>query len=159
MRSIRLLLIPLLRCATGCGAAPAVAGAPAASGAVAPYPGAAGPFALGGDSITVLPRGTTAFPAIRDLLDRARSSVELEMYELQRGDLVGALVAARARGVRVTVVTDPSVAVSVVSEGRLRGGGVGGLDYPVRRQMIGHAQLLVGHCGAVGFLGGRNWVY
>src|SRR5579864_3532010 len=95
-------IVPLL---AGCGAdaSPAVA----ADRSAPPYPSQPGPVvSLGRDSLRVLPRGSTAFPVILQLISRARMSVEVEMYEFGRADLATALVQARARGVAVTVIDD-----------------------------------------------------
>ena len=157
MRSLRAFLLPFLLCAAGCGASGATSPHPPAAAGIVRYPGAAGPFTVGPDTVRVLPRGATAFPEIRRLLAAATRSVELEMYELQRRDLVDSLIAARTRGVRVTVITDPGVTVSAVSAATLRGAGVDVLFYPVRKQMIDHVKLLVVDDGAVAVVGGINW--
>ncbi|HET9052302.1 MAG TPA: phosphatidylserine/phosphatidylglycerophosphate/cardiolipin synthase family protein [Candidatus Dormibacteraeota bacterium] len=161
-RPLHLRLIAAGLCAAAC--LPACGRPPTAQPVVAmgvdrpaAYPGAAGPFAVGADSVTVLPRGVTAFPAITALIAGATRSVDVEMYELQRTDLVDALVAARRRGVAVTVVTDPSVDVSVVAAGVLRAAAVDVLFYPVRKQMIDHVKLLVVDGGAAAVVGGINW--
>lgn len=156
MRSIKALLLPLLLCLASCGA-PAAARTVPALGASTPYPVAEGPYSVGPDAVTVLPRGATAFPEIRRLMASARRSVEVEMYELQRRDLVNGLISAQARGVRVTVITDPTVNASAVSASTLRASGVDVLDYPVRKQMIDHVKLLVVDDGLVSVVGGINW--
>jgi phosphatidylserine/phosphatidylglycerophosphate/cardiolipin synthase-like enzyme len=163
MRSIRalplLLLLPLLLTLAGCGGAVAstTPARPPGASAVPAYPGAAGPFGVGQDTVTVLPRGVTAFPEIRRLIGHATGSVEVEMYELQQRDILVDLVAAQHRGLRVTVITDPSVAVSAVSAQLLRADGVDTILYPIRKQMIDHVKLLVVDDGAVAVVGGINW--
>lgn len=127
---------------------------PSASG----YPSAAArPVTVGADTVQVLPRGRVAFPVIRALLAAARRSVDLEMYELARPDLVAALIDARRRGLRVTVIDDPSVEVTAATALELRAAGVDVVDYPVRAQMIDHVKLLVLDEGAVAVVGGINW--
>jgi phosphatidylserine/phosphatidylglycerophosphate/cardiolipin synthase-like enzyme len=111
---------------------------------------------VGADRVRVLPRGDTAFPVITELLSGARRSVELEMYELARTDLVGGLAAAQARGVSVTAVVDASVIGTAASAARLRTAGVDVVEYPVRPKMIDHVKLLVVD-SEVAVVGGINW--
>jgi cardiolipin synthase len=122
-----------------------------------PYPATAGPaVGIGGDTVRILPRGSTAFPVILSLIAGARTSVEVEMYEFGRDDIATALVDAHRRGVPVAVIVDPSVEVTRATEDTLRGAGVDVIDYPVRKQMIDHVKLLVvDHRVAV--VGGINW--
>jgi phosphatidylserine/phosphatidylglycerophosphate/cardiolipin synthase-like enzyme len=111
---------------------------------------------VGADTVRILPRGSTAFPVIVQLIAQARSAVEAEMYEFGRDDIGGALLDARRRGVTVTVILDRSVAMTRATASRLRAGGIDVLDYPVRKQMIDHTKLLVvDHRVAV--VGGINW--
>ncbi|GAC1339277.1 MAG: hypothetical protein NVSMB29_06330 [Candidatus Dormibacteria bacterium] len=114
------------------------------------------PLAAGADSVRVLAGGPPAFERIHALLGAASRSIELEMYELGRRDLVDALVAASGRGVSVTVIVDPGVEVSSASAARLRAAGVDVLDYPVRRTMIDHVKLLLVDA-RVAVVGGINW--
>jgi len=111
---------------------------------------------VGADTVRVLAGGAPAFAQITSLLASARRGIDLEMYELGRRDLVADLVAARARGVSVTVIVDPSVDASVASAARLRAAGVDVLDYPVRRMMIDHVKLLLID-SQVAVVGGINW--
>ena len=121
------------------------------------YPAtAAGPFGVGADAITVLRSGRSAFPRIEALLAGARRRVLLEMYELQQARLVERLVAARERGVAVTVIDDPTGLGSAAAAERLRAAGVDVVDYPVRRLMIDHVKLLVVDGGRA-VVGGINW--
>jgi phosphatidylserine/phosphatidylglycerophosphate/cardiolipin synthase-like enzyme len=151
----RLLLLTLASVLTACGTPSAVANRPARP--PLPYPDAAGPpLRVGSDTISILPRGSTAFPVILSLIAGARSSVHAEMYEFGRDDIARALVDAHGRGVAVTVIVDPSVAATRVTAQRLRAAGLDVLDYPVRKQMIDHAKLLVVD-GSVAVVGGINW--
>jgi phosphatidylserine/phosphatidylglycerophosphate/cardiolipin synthase-like enzyme len=81
----------------------------------------------------------------------------VEMYELGRQDLTSALGAARARGVAVRVITDPTVAASRRSAMVLDTLGVPERVYPVDdvRHQIDHVKLLIVDGGAV--VGGMNW--
>ena len=141
---------------TACGTAPPQPPSADALGAH-PYPTSAGPYPVGDDVVSVLYRGEVAFPAIMALIRGARASVAVEMYEVQRTDLVEAMMAARARGVGVTVITDPTVDASLLSAARLRSAGVEVVLYPVRRMMIDHVKLLVIDAGEVAVTGGINW--
>ena len=153
MRSLLPRLLIAL-CLAGCGvpaARTSAAGRPPDPPAVA-----SPPLTVGADSVRVLIRGEAAFPVIVQLLDAARSSVHLEMYELGRRELVDALLRAHRRGVAVTVVDDPSVDVTVASAGVLRAAGVDVVDYPVRPGMIDHVKLLVVD-DSLAVVGGINW--
>jgi phosphatidylserine/phosphatidylglycerophosphate/cardiolipin synthase-like enzyme len=79
------------------------------------------------------------------------------MYELGRPDIVALLVAARAHGVVVRVVVDPTVDVSNASASRLKASGVAVRTYPVddKRHQIDHVKLLIADGEAV--IGGMNW--
>jgi cardiolipin synthase len=152
--SARSLLLVLLGALSACSSA--AAGAERSSSPPPPYPSAPGaPVAVGADSVTVLPRGAVAFPVIARLLRQATRRVELEMYELQRADLLTALRAAHDRGVPVTVITDPTGAGSASASVHLRAAGLDVVDYPVRKLMIDHVKLLVVDDEAV--VGGINW--
>ena len=59
---------------------------------------------VGADELTLLRSGPGTFAQLRDLIDGAHFSVEVEVYELGRPELTEALVAAHARGVTVTVI-------------------------------------------------------
>lgn len=121
------------------------------------YPtSASGPFAVGADLVTVLPRGEVAFPVVRALLRASHRGVVVEMYELQRGDLIGALLEVQARGIPVTVITDPGAAGSEAAALLLRSAGIDVAEYPVRKLTIDHVKLLVVD-GDVAVVGGINW--
>lgn len=161
MRSIAaaLLLVLVAPAALGaCASPPAAALRTHAPPATAhPYPtAAAGPVAVGADEVTVLVRGTTAFPEILSLIAAARTSVLVEIYELQAGEFLAALVGAHARGVAVTVITDPTASGSEAAALRLRAAGVDVVEYPVRRMTIDHVKLLVVDA-EVAVVGGINW--
>jgi cardiolipin synthase len=111
---------------------------------------------VGADTVQVLPRGSTAFPVILSLIRGATRSVEAEMYEFGRDDVAQALLNARDRGLAVTLIVDPSVAVTRLTAARLRAAGLDVVDYPVRKQMIDHVKLLVVD-GRVAVVGGINW--
>jgi cardiolipin synthase A/B len=97
------------------------------------------------------------FTAVGETLAAARSQVLVEMYEFGRADLVQALVAARARGVEVRVILDPTVPPTLVAGRRLAAVGVPVRFYPVddHAQQIDHVKLLVGDGQAL--VGGMNW--
>lgn len=150
---VRIAVLALAGLLSGCGAA-AASGRPAAP---LPYPATAGPpVSVGADTVRVLPRGTTAFPVILSLIRGARHAVDAEMYEFGRDDIAAALLDARRRGVTVTLIVDPSVAVTRLTAARLRAAGLDVVDYPVRKRMIDHTKLLVVD-GSVAVVGGVNW--
>ncbi|MGH7687849.1 MAG: phospholipase D-like domain-containing protein [Candidatus Dormibacteria bacterium] len=124
--------------------------------APAPLLGSAPPSAVGPDSVTLLRSGAATFAQLQLLLDAARRSVHLEMYEFTLPSLVGAVIAAHARGVAVVVIDDPSETSSAATAQQLRAAGVDIVDYPVRRLMIDHVKLLVVD-SEVAVVGGINW--
>jgi cardiolipin synthase len=97
------------------------------------------------------------FVLVRSLIASAHSRVLVEMYELGRSDVVKALGAARARGVDVRVITDPTVAQSRRSSLKLDRLGVPERVYPVDdgRHQIDHVKLLIADGEAA--VGGMNW--
>src|ERR1700751_1303784 len=127
-RSLPVLL--LLGLALLCGCAPAVSRA----APVAPAPSGPGPaVGIGGDTLSVLPRGVVAFPVIRRLIETARRRVDVEIYEFGRADIAADLVDAHRRGGAVTVVTDPTVPASEATAENLPAARVAVAGYPVRR--------------------------
>lgn len=111
---------------------------------------------VGADEITLLRSGAPTFAALRSLIDGARTSVGIEVYEFGRRDLIQAVEAAHQRGVAVTVIDDPSEISSAATAIQLRSQGVDVVDYPVRKLMIDHVKLLVVDA-AVAVVGGINW--
>jgi phosphatidylserine/phosphatidylglycerophosphate/cardiolipin synthase-like enzyme len=79
------------------------------------------------------------------------------MYELDRPDLEALMSAARARGLDVRLIVDPSVPESVRALRRLSPLGVAARFYPLddRRHQIDHVKLLVTESEAL--FGGMNW--
>ena len=137
---------------TACAPVAPAAGAPPA----APLLGPAPLQQVGTDAVTLLRSGTATFAQLRLLIDQARVSVHVEVYEFNHPLLVDAVVRAHARGVDVTVIDDPSEVSSAATAQRLRGGGVTVIDYPVRKLMIDHVKLLVADA-SVAVVGGINW--
>ena len=97
------------------------------------------------------------FTLIGQLIGAAHERVLVEMYELGRDDILDGLSGARARGVRVRVITDPTVEASRRSSAELRGRGVAVRSYPVddARHQIDHVKLLIADGEAA--VGGMNW--
>ena len=151
-----------LRWALLCAVALATGGcAPTAAAAVtgpppAPLLGPAAPVRTGPDDVTLLRSGPATFTQLRMLIDDARVSLHIEMYEFNNAALVKAVLAAHSRGVVVTVIDDPSELSSNATAQRLRAAGVDVADYPVRRLMIDHVKLLVADA-SVAVVGGINW--
>jgi len=113
-------------------------------------------FQVGLDHVSLLRSGPATFGELRALIDGARTSVHVEVYEFGQAPLVDALITAHRRGVAVTVIDDPSELHSVVTSVRLREAGVDVIDYPVRKLMIDHVKLLVVDAD-VAVVGGINW--
>src|SRR5438445_8917551 len=97
------------------------------------------------------------FGLVRGLIASARNRVMVEMYELGRPEITGALGAAISRGVNVRVITDPTVKASRHSAAVLDRLGVAERVYPVddARHQIDHVKLLIADGEAV--VGGMNW--
>ena len=93
------------------------------------------------------------FTLVGHLIGTAHRRVLVEMYELDRPDIIQALGEARARGVDVRVIVDPTVKVSRRSALRLSAVRF----YPVddKRHQIDHVKLLV--ADTEGAVGGMNW--
>jgi phosphatidylserine/phosphatidylglycerophosphate/cardiolipin synthase-like enzyme len=138
-------LLFLLFSLVGCSS-PVSVGPPPASGAASPP---------GGD--VRLWQDAAIFTLIGSLIGAARRRVWVEVYELGRKDVIASLDAARARGVVVRVITDPTVSASRKSFVRLRSLGVAEAYYPVddRRHQIDHVKLLL--ADEVAAVGGMNW--
>jgi len=147
-------LLALTALLSGC--AQAAAATAAAPPPPAPLLGPAPPVWAGSDQVTLLRSGPATFTRIRALIDSARISVHVEVYEIGKRDLVDALVAAHARGVVVTVIDDPSEVHSAATAQLLRTNAVDVVDYPIRKLMIDHVKLLVVD-GAAAIVGGINW--
>ena len=107
----------------GCAAGPAT-GAAAVLAPPAPLLGPAAVMRVGADEVPLLRRGAATFQRLRLLIDGARASVQVEVYELGQPVLIDALLAAHARGVAVTVIDDPSELSSAATAVRLRAAGV-----------------------------------
>ena len=97
------------------------------------------------------------FKLVGGLIVSARTRVLVEMYELGRPDILRALGEAVGRGVRVRVITDPTVVASRHSATVLDSLGVPERVYPVddARRQIDHVKLLI--ADDVAAVGGMNW--
>jgi cardiolipin synthase A/B len=140
---------------SGCTAAPSGI-ADSAPATQLPLLAPAQATAVGRDTVTVLRSGEPTFAELNRLVGDARQSLEVEVYEFGRSDLAAALVAARSRGVTVTVIDDPSETASAATALSLRASVVDVADYPIRARMIDHVKLLVVD-GRVAVVGGINW--
>jgi phosphatidylserine/phosphatidylglycerophosphate/cardiolipin synthase-like enzyme len=122
----------------------------------APLLGPAPAVLVGADRVTLLRSGPATFDRLESLINAARVSVHVEIYEFGQRRLASALIAAKTRGVAVTVIDDPSELASAATAARLRTAGIDVVDYPVRKMMIDHVKLLVVDA-AVAVVGGINW--
>jgi cardiolipin synthase A/B len=111
---------------------------------------------LGPDDVEVFTDGGMATAALVDAVTSARASIDAEIYEFDRPDLVDAMVAAIGRGVRVRLVADPTVAVTVKTAHRLEGAGATMVFFPDDPRQIDHVKLLLVD-GRRAFFGGYNW--
>ena len=124
--------------------------------APAPLLGPAPPVTVGADEVSLLRSGTPTFARLESLIDGARLSIHVEIYEFGQRGLAEGLIAAHRRGVAVTVIDDPSELSSVATAAQLRTTGIDVVDYPVRKEMIDHVKLLVVDA-SVAVVGGINW--
>ena len=136
------LLLSLVGCSSPATAAPAI---PVRAAGVA----ATGDVRLWEDA--------SIFQLVSRLIGSAQKRVLVEMYELGRADIVRSLGDARARGVSVRVITDPTVTASRKSAAQLEALGVAERVYPVddSRHQIDHVKMLVADGEAA--VGGMNW--
>lgn len=111
---------------------------------------------IGSNRVELLTDGGIALARLRAELSRATTTIEAEIYEFNRADLAGAMVAARARGVKVTVIEDPTVSVNEATAFRLRQAGAEVRIFPDQRRQIDHVKLLIVD-GATAIFGGMNW--
>ncbi|HKW73650.1 MAG TPA: phosphatidylserine/phosphatidylglycerophosphate/cardiolipin synthase family protein [Candidatus Dormibacteraeota bacterium] len=97
------------------------------------------------------------FQLVGRMIGNAHRRVMVEMYELGRAEIVRGLASAKARGVDVRVITDPTVKASRGSAAKLAAAGVMQKAYPVddARHQIDHVKLLIAD-GEAG-VGGMNW--
>jgi len=118
---------------------------------------AAPPSAPAGAGEVRLWQDAAIFNLVGRLIGAAQHRVLVEMYELERADLLAAIAGARDRGLDVRVITDPTVDVSRASAARLTALGVHERFYPVddSRHQIDHVKLLIADGEAA--VGGMNW--
>jgi cardiolipin synthase len=136
--------------AGGCGVPPPALHQPPSSVAVSAS------VRLGRDSLVIFTNGAAATAALVAAVNSARQSVDAEIYEFGRAELVDAFIAAVGRGVRVRVIGDPTVAVTVATGRRLAAAGALVTYFPVAAAQIDHVKLLVVD-GSVACFGGVNW--
>ena len=100
---------------------------------------------------------SSIFQLVGGLIGSARVRVLVEMYELGRQDVLVRLGEAVGRGVRVRVITDPTVGESRRSAAVLDSLGVPQRAYPIDdgRHQIDHVKLLIVDEEAA--VGGMNW--
>lgn len=137
---------------TSCGgAARATSGAPSRP----PVPRSA-EARLGPDQATLYTDGAGATAALLGAVNAAQRTIDAEIYEFDRRDLVEAMLAATRRGVSVRMVGDPTVGGTVTTGHRLAAAGALVSFFPVGPRQIDHVKLLVID-GRVAFFGGVNW--
>jgi phosphatidylserine/phosphatidylglycerophosphate/cardiolipin synthase-like enzyme len=137
----------------------AACGAPAAVSAGLPSPAGpppVAPVALGVDRAELITDGATAAARLRRAMAGAAATIEAEIYEFDRADYAEAILGSLARGVRVTIIEDPSVAVNTTTAERLRAAGAEVRIFPDRRRQIDHVKLLIVD-RRVAIFGGMNW--
>ena len=111
---------------------------------------------LGRDDLEVFTDGSAATAALLAAVSTARRSIDAEIYEFDRAELVAAVGAALQRGVAVRMIGDPTVAVTVTTGHRLAAAGAMVTYFPVVAAQIDHVKLIVVD-GTVAYFGGVNW--
>ncbi|GAC1335299.1 MAG: hypothetical protein NVSMB17_18020 [Candidatus Dormibacteria bacterium] len=111
---------------------------------------------LGRDGVRVYTEGSAATTALVAAVAGSRRSVDAEIYEFDRRELVEGLLDARRRGVPVRMVGDPTVPVTVRTGRRLAAAGAAVGFFPVGPRQIDHVKLLIVD-DRVAFFGGVNW--
>ena len=118
----RLVCLSLLLCLTACNLptdqSPVAEAAQVSAGSGRPEP-----VQLWSDA--------SIFQLVGNLIRTARRRVLVEVYEIGREDVVQALAVARARGLDVRVITDPTVVASRKTAVELDALGVPERAYPV----------------------------
>lgn len=135
-----------------------------------PPPPPSGGARIGDSTVRVLSTEREFLSASLELIAGARESIDVEMFGFHNERLIGALEAAMAQkaraGVRVRIVLDPLLGVSLWEwrhkrevVARLRKAGAEVVFYPTRRlgrYKIDHVKLLVADGGRA-VAGGTNW--
>ena len=111
---------------------------------------------LGRDDLEVFTDGSAATGALVAAASSAKTSVDAEIYEFDRAELVDAVRAAVQRGVAVRMIGDPTVAATVDTGQRLAAAGAMVTYFPVVGTQIDHVKLMVVD-GSVAYFGGVNW--
>lgn len=111
---------------------------------------------IGGTRVELLTDGAAAAVRLRDAIAGAQRRVDAEIYEFARTDIADAMIGALGRGVRVTLVEDPTVDVNAATAARLRQAGAQVLIFPDQARQIDHVKLLIVD-GASAIFGGMNW--
>lgn len=99
--------------------------------------------------------GTDIRPLVMQLIDGARSSLDLELYVITDTGVVHAIEAAAARGVAVRVLIDPGQRPSDGSAAALTSAGIALRRYRTSGEKL-HAKLGVAD-GRVSLFGSANW--
>ncbi|MDQ6747623.1 MAG: phosphatidylserine/phosphatidylglycerophosphate/cardiolipin synthase family protein [Candidatus Dormibacteraeota bacterium] len=141
----------LLMSLAGCGGTPQ----PSRVAPVPPPPVTAG-ATMGRDEVQVYTNGAAATAELLRGVNEARRSIDAEIYEFGRPDLVEAMLRALRRGVEVRVLGDPTVDVTVATTRRLAAAGAIATFFPVGPRQIDHVKLMVID-GRVALFGGVNW--
>ena len=137
---------------------PTMCGAPNLAADTLPHPGSPPgdrPVLVDSNRVELLTDGFGALQRLKMGVSRARATIEAEIYEFDRADLASAMEAALARGVKVTLIEDPSVSVNAATAARLRGAGAHVRIFPDQARQIDHVKLLIVD-GATAIFGGMN---
>lgn len=96
-------------------------------------------------------------PAMLGAIAQARKNIEIEAFALTSKPFIEALLAAKARGVKVQVVLDPSSSYQKKTEWELSDAGIDARFYrPLQNELL-HAKIISIDDGAVFFIGSSNF--
>jgi phosphatidylserine/phosphatidylglycerophosphate/cardiolipin synthase-like enzyme len=109
---------------------------------------------LSGNEVTPLIDGTAIFNQVHSMIQNAKKSIHVEMYEFQQTSIADELIAKKNQGVEVQVILDP---YSTTIGDYLQNNGVPVLYYPQSgSSYIDHVKLL-NVDGNLSLMGGMNW--
>jgi phosphatidylserine/phosphatidylglycerophosphate/cardiolipin synthase-like enzyme len=135
----------------------ACSGAPGAGASAPPRPVPDVAAArMGPDDVEVFTNGEVTTRALLAGIGRAQRSIDVEIYEFGRADLIAGVLAALRRGVVVRMVGDPTISVTRSTGRRLAAAGAVVTYFPVGPRQIDHVKLMLVD-GRDAFFGGVNW--
>jgi len=116
-----------------------------------------------GNTVAPLIDGPAIFASAKEMMKSAESTIQLEMYSLDRKEMLDLLCSEANKGINVQVMLDPSHERNPrYSDGfkkmkaKLKANGVEVLNFPTDKRWIDHVKLLIVD-GKSALVGGMNW--